>query len=194
MILINKTWADLKPNEDSNGNFEWFDDYYERIKNKIEFKDFPKEVVEQWIHPLYNNHQTIRNYAWMNYEYIGFELIEWEYQQLEELYVIKDFREYVELRASYSEIDQFCCIDKDIDFWKTNGTWRIPPIILDTNSINIEIPKWSEISHKFQLVEGHSRLGYLKSIKRINELGNVKIANKHKVYLMRIREHNNIYN
>ncbi|WP_375238721.1 hypothetical protein [Aurantibacter sp.] len=193
MILIHKSWSDLKPNEESNGNFEWFNEYYDRIKNKIEFKDFPKEVLEQWIHPLHSNHQTIRNYAWMNYEFIGFELIEFEFQQLDELYVIEDFREYVDLRGNYSELNQFCCIDKDIEFWATNGTWRIPPIVLDTNSINSEIPNWSEISSRFQLVEGHSRLGYLKSIKRINELGNVHMAQKHKVYLMKVRKHNNVY-
>ncbi|QLG46894.1 hypothetical protein [Costertonia aggregata] len=190
MILINKTWADLKPNEDSKGNSEWFDDYYDRIKNKIEFKDFPKEVFEQWIHPLHNDYHTIRNYAWMNYEYIEFELIEWKYSQLEKLYVIEDFREFFESRASYNDLNQFSCREKDLDYWKENGTWRIPPIILDTKSINDEIPKWSEVSNEFQLIEGHSRLGYLKSIKRINELGNVRIAKKHKVYSMRVRKHN----
>lgn len=42
MILIHKSWANLKPNEDEKENYELFEEYYRRIKNKIEFKNFPK--------------------------------------------------------------------------------------------------------------------------------------------------------
>jgi len=185
MILIHKTWTDLKPNEDNNGNYEWFEEYYHRIKEKFEYKNLPKDVLEQWIYPLYDNYETLKNYSWLNFRNIVFEPIDWELNQLERLYVIKDFREHVALRASYTNFDQFCCRDIDMDFWLKNGTWRIPPIVLDTASLDSEIPKWSEISKEYQLVEGHSRLGYLKSIQNINKFDNVVLAKKHRIYLMK---------
>lgn len=190
MFLIHKSWADLKPNESSDGNYELFNDYYNRIKSKHVFNDFPKEVLEQWIHPLHGNHHTLCNYAWINYELVKFKLIELDFSQLLDLYVIKEFREYVNIRANYSNLNQFCCTEIDLKFWTKNGTWRIPPIILDTSSLNIESPIWSDIGSRLQLVEGHSRLGYLKSFNRIKELCNVNLAEKHKVYLMKISNQN----
>ena len=193
MSLIHKSWLELKPNENEDGNQEWFDEYYKRIKLKKEFKNIPKEVFEQWIHAHHKNYETLNNYAWIDYEKVEFKLLKWSFEKLENINIIENYREYSDSRAICNDLSQFCCCDKDLKHWKENGTWRIPPIILDVKSIIDDIPKWSEIKEPFQLVEGHSRIGYLKSMNRINKLGKEKISDNHKIYLMtKVRMHNNV--
>ncbi|MEX6627078.1 hypothetical protein [Tenacibaculum salmonis] len=70
--------------------------------------------------------------------------------------------------------------------WVENGTWLTPPIILDVSSINIEIPEWSNIKAPFQLVEGHTRLGFLLSLIRKNKKENTTLALTHSVYVMKV--------
>ena len=90
----------------------------------------------------------------------------------------------------FQTFEKFCCCDKDLEYWKENGTWRTPPIIIDIKSVCSKIPDWSGLRTNYQLVEGHSRLTYLHSVKRISELSKSKFASKHKIYLM-IKKHTN---
>jgi hypothetical protein len=77
------------------------------------------------------------------------------------------------------------CTEKDLGYWKTNGTWRVPPIILDVNSVSI-IPAYSKISEAYQLVEGHSRLGYLLALANFCEKTKCRLADNHEIFLMRL--------
>ena len=184
MTLVDKTWLDLKPNEDLNGNQEWFDEYYARIQLKKDFKHIPKIVYEQWIHPHHQNFHTLKNYAWLNFENIEFSINEWKTSAFSNLNIIKSFKDYYANRSSYSSFEQFCCTDSDLKYWKRNGTWRIAPIIIDVNSLTEKIPLEAELNGSFQLVEGHSRLGYLNSLIRISSLNKGKIASTHQIILM----------
>lgn len=184
MFLVNPTWLELKPNEDIHGNQESFEDYYSRIKRKEHFSHIPREVLKQWIHPHHKNHETLRNYAWINYEYTTFILCEWTYEELNKVRVIEQYSDYVHLRSSYDDLEEFCCKESDLKHWQEQGTWATPPIVLDVNPLLPLKPEWSDITPAFQLVEGHSRLGYLNSMKRIVEAGKYKLADKHRIYLM----------
>jgi hypothetical protein len=190
MTLINRSWLELKPNEDNDGNQEEFKDYYPRIKLKRDYKHIPMEDFEQWIHPLHNNNETLRNYSWLNYENIEFAVCEWDFEELSKVHVIEEFQDYYNNRSIFSDFDQFCCCKEDLKCWENNGTWRTPPIILDVESLKSRIPEWSEIISPYQLVEGHSRLGYLKSTKKIAELKKGKIAQKHRIFLMKEKNTN----
>lgn len=185
MALVSRSWLELKPNEDLNENQEWFEGYYERIRLKREYKHIPKAVFKQWIHPHHRNHHTVKNYAWLDFENIEFIICEWDLNLLLSINVIESFKDYYFNRSSFSDFDQFCCKDEDLDFWKKKGTWRIPPIVLDLKSVCSAIPEWSELTPPYQLVEGHSRLGYLQSTKRISDLSKGKISDKHYIYLMK---------
>lgn len=192
MTLLNKTWLELKPNEDCDGNQEWFDEYYQRIRLKRDYKHIPKDIFEQWIHPHHKNDETLKNYSWMDFKNIEFIECEWDFEELYNLNIIEDYRDYFVIRTKLSDFKQFCCNDEDLKYWKEKGTWRIPPIILDVNSLTSNISTDSELVPPFQLVEGHSRLGYLHSMNRISDLNKGKIATKHDIYLMRekARMHN----
>lgn len=184
MVLISEEWMQLKPNEELDGFEEEFENYFKRIQNKRHLKHIPKEVLEQWIHPLHNDDYTLSNYAWLNFEEVKFKKIEWPLEELLKVNVIEPFQDHVSNRGNFSNIDNFCCDDNDLMHWKNFGTWRIPPIVLDVLSIKSEIPEWSEILPPFQLVEGHSRLGYLHSMKKISSFSKSKAADKHFIYLM----------
>ncbi len=182
MNKVHQSWKDLKPNEYEK-DFR-FEEYFERIAKNDNYKYIPKLVFEQWIFGLHQNEYTLNNYAWIDYTKIKFEICEWEFQKFQEVNVIEDFKPYFLERAKCKDFMQFCCIDDDLSYWKEYGTWRIPPIILDVNSLTTKIPSWCEIMPPFQLIEGHTRLGYLHSMKRISELNKGKLASKHSVYLM----------
>ena len=182
--MISESWKALKPRKDQYGNIEAFDVYYERIKLKCEFSHIPREVFEQWIWAHHDRIESITNYGWLDYENIEFKLCNWSNSQLKNIYVIENYRDCYKNRASYNDFDSFCCTSKDLEQWKDNGTWRTPPIIIDTDSIK-KIPNRCELVAPYQLVEGHSRLGYLQSMFTIDKLGKGKVAERHEIYLMR---------
>lgn len=181
MNSIHPTWKAMEPSENEG---YYFDNYYERMLQLPSAKNIPKAVFKQWIFSLHSDYFTLQNYAWMDFSQFEFKLCKLEYKDLINLYVIEDFRKHVSLRASYHDFTQFCCTDEDLEHWRKFGTWTIPPIILKTNSIIGEIPDWSEISEFPQLVEGHSRFGYLQSLKTISKLGKANISEKHEVFIM----------
>lgn len=188
MKLKSKSWDDLEPLKIDHGNVENFSDYYKRIKLNPTYSHIPSAVFQQWLWAHHDKKESINNYGWLNYENIEFKLCTWANRQLEDIYIIKNYRDYYENRASYNNLSSFCCIEKDLEVWKNHGTWRTPPIILDVKSINEKIPDWCELVPPYQLVEGHSRLGYLHSLFNIDKSGKGKVAKSHEIYLMRIKE------
>lgn len=184
--MKSKSWKDLKPLRAKNGNIEIFEDYYERIKPKTEFSHIPYKVFKQWLWAHHDKRESITNYGWLDYSNIEFKLCNWSNEQLKNIYVIENYRDYYKNRASYSDFDSFYCTPNDLKQWKSNGTWGTPPIILDIESLG-EIPKRCELVSPYQLVEGHSRLGYLQSMFTIEKLGKGKVAETHEIYLMKKR-------
>lgn len=183
MSISHQTWLKMKPLKDKYGNDEWFDEYYPRIKQIVDIPKFPEEVFEQWIHPHHDEHHTLNNYSWIDWSNIEFELQDWNFSELSKVNVIDDFRDYVNLRSRYKSLDQFCCNKKDILHWSEFGTWRTPPIILKVNDFKNGSPEFCELMAPYQLIEGHSRLGYLFSMNEMSETDIVKVAAAHKVFL-----------
>lgn len=184
MPLVHDSWMRLKPNEIEGGK-ESFEDYYSRIHEKKDFSHIPKEVFIQWIYEHHDNDYMAKNYGWLDYEKVRFDLVQWETAAFRNLYVIESFRDCVTGRAEFKDISQFNCTEEDLSSWKQKGTWKTPPIILDITTLKMKIPNWSELQPPFQLVEGHSRYGYLRSM-MVQAKGNKSIiAPQHSIYLMR---------
>lgn len=189
MIKVSLSWLNLKPNLDNDGNQEEFLEYTLRIRKTFkEFKHIPDAVFKQWLWEHHNNYETLRNYAWIDYEEVDFVQSNWTNDQLLNINIINEFSDYVENRAKNKDTNDFVCEKEDKNSWIINGTWRVPPIVLDVSSIKEEIPTWSEIKSPYQLVEGHSRLGYLKSMINISKLGKAKVASSHSVFIMKIKQ------
>jgi len=184
MKKVHDTWKLLKPKENEKYENFRFEEYYNRVQNIQKLSHIPKAILEQWIYYHHQEYHTLQNYAWINYENIEFRIEKWSFEKLSKVNVIEDFQDYVNQRSRCTDFNQFLCTDENIYYWKEKGTWRIPPIILDVESL-IKFPKWSELIPPYHLIEGHTRLGYIHSLKRISDLNNGKIASKHSLYLMK---------
>ena len=158
-FLISEGWLRLKPNVDNNGNLEDFEKYY--MRNSFFFSHIPKDVLKQWIHPLHGDYNSLLNYAWINYwkDEVEFKLEEWAPNQFKDIYVLERARDYFETKSSYNDWNEFALSNRDIEYWKENGTWSLPPVILDCNSY-IDRPKGVEIAYGFQLIEDIQELGF----------------------------------
>lgn len=170
-MCIHESWIGLQPEENENlGNSS---SYYERIL-KLNY-DIPKEVIHQWIFPHFNEPNSKKNYSWINLNDMKFTLEERPTEFFENLTVIKDNLEMV----NEYPMNKFAVWHRS--FWKKNGTWEIPPIVIDVNSFINGKPETAEITGTYQLVEGHNRLGTLKLVIRD---GRIPVAKSHKVWLM----------
>ena len=176
------SWKSLKPNKNFNHidvNDECLDNYYTRINKTY---NIPKPVLEQWIYIHYYNGNTVDNYGWLNYENVIFDLVELSLSEIISVNIIAAYQNYVYEGEKYNAYNDFTCITKDKEHWFLNNTWRVPPIIMDVNSFKgCNIPSHADITGSLQIVEGHTRLGYLLSANRCGKPVNIN----HKVYLMK---------
>jgi hypothetical protein len=184
--LIKKTdsWKALTPKKNPGGFSELdesIDEYHMRLKERF---SIPFDVLKQWLYCLFYDRNTVTNYGWLNYDKIEFTLIDLSLNELKNVRIINNFKSYVEERTKAEGYCQLTCTEKDKKHWQQFNTWRIPPIILDVNSLNMSHkPEHADIKGDLQLVEGHTRLGYLYAISN----SKLYLKDYHKVYLMRKR-------
>jgi len=184
--LIKRTdsWKALTPkkNPDSFSELnESIDEYHMRLKERF---SIPFDVLKQWLYCLFYDRNTVTNYSWLNYDKIEFVLTDLSLDELKTIRIIDNFKGYVEEKAKCNPYDQLTCTEKDKEYWRNFGTWKTPPIILDIDSLNIDNkPEYSDIQGILQLVEGHTRLGYLYAIANYK----LPLKKQHKVYLMRYK-------
>ena len=179
---ISDSWKALIPHYNFNSSSdsdESANDCCLRLKSRF---DIPLEIFEQWLYCHYYEPNTIDNYAWIDYDRIQFSLVKFDCETIKDFRVINNFKQDVEYCSLHISYDTIPCFDIDMQYWREHGTWRTPPIVLDVNSLpKKHIPLHADIDSNYQLVEGHSRLGYLLSIINCK----LKHAKSHKVYLIK---------
>lgn len=177
------TWKELKPLRNFN-EFRIDDESKEDCFRRLNAAGYgiPFAVIEQWIYPHYYNRNNVKNYGWINYRSIEFIEIVFLTTELKKLYVIEDYRDYVERRTEAKPFDDFMCVPKDLEHWKTHCTWRVPPLVIDVASFP-SVPEYAEMRGTRQLVEGHTRLGYLYALENAGMLQ----VREHNVFLLRAR-------
>lgn len=183
---MHQSWADMIPvrNFDHlDENDETFEAYAWRIQKS--FPNIPKDVLKQWMFlHIYNPHM-IDNYGWINFGKVIFSEVDWSHEQIIQIQIYSKFSPYVQERSKTETFSGFMCVQEDKEFWKNQGTWRVPIIVLKTENLSA-VPKYSELKKPYQLVEGHSRLGYYLAFFRYCQKGLVKMAKAHKVFLMEV--------
>jgi hypothetical protein len=179
-----ESWKKLIPKLNFNRfdlNDETVEAYWQRLQPRF---NIPLNVCEQWLYPLYYNQNSTNNYGWLNYDRVEFLETELSFDVISEINVINEYKFHVDEGAKCRAYDKLLCTEQDKEYWKNTNTWRIPPIILDVKSLSAEkIPEYAEINGSFQLVEGHSRLGYLFAAMN----SGVLTKSTHIVYLMRYK-------
>ena len=178
------SWKALIPNRNFNSldiTDETELEYQQRLAPRFYI---PIEVIKQWLYPLYYNRNSINNYGWINYDNVHYIESTMNYKTLSELYVIKKYQDYVNKISQCMAYNQFTCTKQDKEYWIKFSTWKVPPIILDVQSIPVTaIPNYADIQGCWQLIEGHSRLGYLYSLQNCKLL----TQNIHKVYILKYK-------
>jgi len=177
------SWKLLEPKK----NFNTFDEndetilgYCKRVGGVI---DVPVEVADQWLYCHYYNRSTVNNYGWIDYRHAIFHRVTITTEQAINLRVIENYSDYVDSRKQGTPFSSFMCIPKDKEYWIQERTWRTPPIVMDVKSFG-NPPSFSDVSDAYQLVEGHSRLGYLLAMNRTGEL----LKDQHIVYILSNRK------
>lgn len=174
------SWKKLKPRRDFNcfdENDETICEFCQRINGII---SIPEPVAEQWLYVHYYNEQTVDNYGWIDYKNTTCTLSTITTDKAIKLRVIDKFKEYVRGIEGEIPFDKFRGSDKDKNYWIDEHTWRVPPIIVDISSFPSP-PCHADFSGHYQLIEGHTRLGYLLAMNRV---GN-KLRENHQVYILR---------
>jgi hypothetical protein len=184
MMRVSKQWSLLRPEIVDSNVVEEFDVYYHRILATNKFNHIPIEVFKQWIHENYMSEISTKNYGWLNYEEIKFELVEMSTDEILKIKVVKFLKDSIISDWKITKIKEINCDDEDMAHWKNKGTWRIPPIIIDVDSIKTKIPKRCELNRPYQLVEGYSRLRNFHNINKLKESEQIDLSENHLVYLM----------
>ncbi len=176
------SWKQLKPKRNFN-QIDSADESVEECTIRLQTTGYqlPVQVVDQWLYPHYYNHYMVNNYGWLDYTNVVFVEVELSLDILTSIYVIREFRNHVHSLSKANVFSGFMCQEVDLEHWKSRLTWRVPPLILDTNSL-IAVPEHAEIGAGFQLVEGHTRLGYLLAMKNATH----PLEETHRVFIMRI--------
>jgi hypothetical protein len=181
------SWKALRPHKvfsECRSTDETDREYAARIGAEF---GFPEEVLAQWINPHYFNQNTVNNYAWIDFTTVEFTKERWTTERLCALRVIDDYRDFVEERAAmFTSIKDFFPTKRDREHWWSLGSWRVPPVLIDIEGLG-PIPHHSDIVGRFQLVEGHSRIGYLRAFARIGDSAEGQLAREHEVYILRVR-------
>ncbi len=173
------SWKALKPRRN-------FDVGSPTDETKLQYAErvrIPVEVTSEWLYPHFYNWHTVQNYGWIDYDRVTFVSEGWPFEPLGSLRIYSDFRKLVDQRTEARSLTEFCCIDKDVDHWREAGTWRVPPVILDREGLG-EPPPYAEVPARFQLIEGHNRMGYLRAFHRFAP---DEVAPTHRVWVMKAK-------
>lgn len=155
-----QSWKDLVPRR----NFDQLDDTDETVEAYVSrhAKRFqiPYWVADQFLYAHYDNPHAVNNYGWIDYDIFRFREVQISLKILLRVNVFSAYQSYVQTRQRNTPYEGFCCTAKDKLHWEEHRTWRVPPILLNVSALH-EIPDQAEIHGPYQLVEGHSRFGYL---------------------------------
>lgn len=188
-MILHPTWHDLAyKGTDDLGREDKFE-YLDRITNK--YPNLPAPVLEQWTYLHHRNSDMQRLYGWIDYSKVKFDLQSWTTDQILRIKPVSSpearFDEYVDmtedkikstksLKKEYSE--------EIVNHWIDSGTWRTPIIVLNTQEIRV-LPQTIKLQKPYQLIEGHTRLGWFKAFNSFPDLQHpYRLANNHQIWLM----------
>ncbi|OJY94847.1 MAG: hypothetical protein BGP13_14355 [Sphingobacteriales bacterium 40-81] len=175
--FVHNIWKLLQPFGKEQQR-EPFTEYMVRIRNDKRFDHIPSEVFEQWIYPHHGNEYTCRNYGWLDYRFVLIERQSWSTDQLMGIHIFSEYR--LSFTGRDWPLKEISALEEDEEWWKKNGTWRVPPIIIDVNKFMMDAPQSAELTGPFQLVEGHTRYRNFRILMSNNEF----VAPSHEVFVI----------
>lgn len=183
--ICHESWKEMIPNSENRTAEDIFEEYFRNIQLNKRLAHIPKEVFFQWLYPFSDDINSLANYAWIDFYKASFSLEEFDLNTIiNHVHPNKKGSETVTIRSRCKDFSDFYCDDDVVEYWMAQGTWRMPPVVLDVLSFP-NIPEWVDYSPPYQLVEGHNRLGYLHA--NFN-MKNNRLKKRHQIYVLRASE------
>jgi len=176
-MIVNDSWLELSP-YGKLINTEPLYEYLARIDSYVKYHHIPHDVLKQWNYLHHDNEWMVKNYAWIDFTSIKFKLVERSLSMLKSVKVIEPFQNCIsDIEDKFNSVS---ALPDDKYHWDKFGTWRVPPIVMDTRTFIHLAPSYSELHIPHQLIEGHSRMRNLL----ISSFQNLPLTKKHFLYLM----------
>lgn len=157
---------DLYKKENEN-----FENYFKRINGIL--PNWPEEVVKEWLH-RHNN--QIDDYIFLGFDKFKFYLEKWSTKEIVEKIDSYKMTNLIDPLGTQILDIPYSFLQKYIH---KNGTWPSPIIILKTET-NMIIKDGYILGNPYHLLEGHLRLGYIRTLFK----NNCKVNNNHLVYIV----------
>ncbi|MEH7252030.1 hypothetical protein V7111_07880 [Neobacillus niacini] len=186
---MHNSWKNLRRKKDEK---DWFDEtsierwILRAHKNGV---DVPKEVAVQWLYSFIDDDEVLKEYLDIDLTSITFKLETWNIESIMHikpgaygekgryLPVMRDLKQIggkIE-KSSYGHISSV------VDSWLNHGTWRVPPIVLDSKYfLGYKTP--------YHLVEGYTRLAWFHYYaNNPDNLSGIKLCKHHLIWLMTLK-------
>lgn len=172
MTLTKRQFACLAPKLDDLENpVESSSEYAGRVQKEL--PNFPDSVITQW---FYEHPQCIEEYAWLDFSSVQFQLVTVGPQELG-LPCLLDNKIIMQYRDHFLKGTESRRMSRLAAYIEKNGTWPVPPIVLD-NAAGDFVSSWGfRYSMPYDLLEGHHRMAVLYAL-------NKHVYGDHRVWLL----------
>jgi hypothetical protein len=133
-------------------------EYARRVQKLL--PNFPESAITQW---FYDHHQCIREHAWLDYPSLKFTLAEVGADFLT-LTCLRNNETIMQYRDYFLQGTDSRRMHRLANYIEENGTWPIPPVILDNTKSDIVSPWGLRYSTPYELLEGHHRMAVLYAL------------------------------
>ena len=178
MIRSDRLLYELAPDGFGSRHCEPWEQWRERVHGVL--PQFPEEVLEQWVYRHWKG--VLCNWGWLDFQAMSFTKERWSTDDI--INQIKTPHDDVVSKFSSRMNNPLFQRSWLVQNMQDNGTWPVAPIVLQyerdlyaTNGRILKAP--------FNLLEGHHRLGYLKSIAENDGY----LQDHHNIWLVRIALH-----
>lgn len=159
MTLAKRTLRVIRPQLNENGlPSESESDYAARVQSYL--PDFPRAIIIQW---FYDHPQCIDQYSWLDYQSLQFTLTKFGNEKLT-LPCLACNETVVQYRDHFLNGDNSRRMKRIADYIRTEGTWPLPPIILDNPNSKLTAPNGLRYAHPYDLLEGNHRMAVLYAL------------------------------
>lgn len=148
------------------------DGYFLRIKNIL--PNFPREVLIQWFYEHWND---IDNFAWLGFEKLNFDCVEWSVSEL----LASGIKDNEVIETYKHNFLNGSCSDRMkslSSYFKRYGTWPIAPLLLKNLDNNISYPNGLACNSPYHPIEGYHRFAILFA-----NITNASQQKRHQIWL-----------
>lgn len=149
----------------------------------------PREVAEQWLFAFIDEHDVLEEYLDIDLTTVIFKQETWDIETIlqikpgeygEEGRYLPVIKELKNINGKI-EKSPYGHINSVVKSWLNEGTWRVPPIVLDSR-------QWEGYKTPYHLVEGYTRLAWIHYYaNHPDNSSGVKLRNKHSVWLITMK-------